>query len=208
MLTYHRWGIPDLTGANELKCFLFVLTLFCQLWGHHVYVCYGQMMGQISPAGFQSLEYLYFWYVTIEINDFLNWKKKCACIRRTLIVSCIRSRQFEVMCCDILHIWMMSPDKHIYARSLKAIVGNLPIVLISAPPTDDACLFRNTLIAHGAGIYVVAVIAMKRSSSVSVLERNLQVRVKYSYLVSLINPTWTKWPPFCRRYSQMHFREW
>ena len=30
------------------------------------------MMGQISPAGFQSLESLYFWYVTIEINDFLN----------------------------------------------------------------------------------------------------------------------------------------
>ena len=29
-------------------------------------------MGQISPAGFQSLESLYFWYVTIEINDFLN----------------------------------------------------------------------------------------------------------------------------------------
>ena len=34
------------------------------------------MMGQISPAGFQSLESLYFWYVTIEINDFLNLKKK------------------------------------------------------------------------------------------------------------------------------------
>ena len=30
--------------------FLFVLTLFCQLWGHHVYVCYGQMMGANKPS--------------------------------------------------------------------------------------------------------------------------------------------------------------
>ena len=49
ILSYHRWGLPDLTGANELNV-LFVLTLFCKLWGHHIYVWYGQMMGANKPS--------------------------------------------------------------------------------------------------------------------------------------------------------------
>ena len=55
MLTIHRCGLQDFSAAIELMV-LFVKTLFCQLWDHHVYVCCGQMMGQISPKGFHSLE--------------------------------------------------------------------------------------------------------------------------------------------------------
>ena len=38
-----------------------------------VYVCYVQMMGQMSQVGFQSLASMDSWYVTIEINDFWIW---------------------------------------------------------------------------------------------------------------------------------------
>ena len=51
MLDCHQCSLPDLPGADELNVFVFLLTLFCQLWGHHVFVCYGQMMGANKPSG-------------------------------------------------------------------------------------------------------------------------------------------------------------
>ena len=49
MLNYHQCSLPDLPGADELKVFVFT-NIVSQLWGHHVYVCYGQMMGANKPS--------------------------------------------------------------------------------------------------------------------------------------------------------------
>ena len=42
--------------------------------------------GQISQAGFQSLKSLYFWYVAIEINDFLNFEFEFEYLHRFLMI--------------------------------------------------------------------------------------------------------------------------
>ena len=75
------WNNVDLSSMRHprslrgqwVRLFLLVLTLFCQLWDHHVYYVMVKWWPQISPAGFQSLEVLYLWYITIKINDIWIW---------------------------------------------------------------------------------------------------------------------------------------
>ena len=139
------WGLPALTGANELKRFC----LYKHCFANYEVIMYMNVMvkwWQISPVGFQSFESLYFWYVTIEINDFWIWM--WIWIWRTylnvsiweLSTICSRWKQMKILESRITGPLQWKSTSQWSADSWKQFPG---LLTFNLPGIPGACVTRN-----------------------------------------------------------------